>query len=57
MPVSYIRWIPLRPCTDGVGEQRGARQSHEVRAGERRQALEELDGLGFAQVRAPEPVL
>ena len=57
VPVSYILWIPLPPCADGAGEGRGALQVHEVRAGERRQALEELDGLGVAQVRLVEPVL
>jgi len=55
--VSYILWIPLPPCTYGAREGRSAHQGHEVRAGERRQALEELDGLGVAQVRVDEPVL
>ena len=55
--MSYILWIPLTPCTDGAGEGRRALQEHEVRAGERRQALEELDGLGVAQVRVGKPVL
>jgi hypothetical protein len=47
----------LPPFRDGAREGRDALQIHEVRAGERRQALEELDGLGVAQVRVPEPVL
>ena len=55
--MSYVLWIPLPPCTDGAREGRGAPQEHEVRAGERRQALEELDGLGVAQLRVDEPVL
>ena len=57
VPVPYILWIPLPPCRDGAREGRRALQPHEVRAGERRQALEELDGLGVAQVRLVEPVL
>ena len=54
--MSYVLWIPLPPCTYGAREGRGAPQEHEVRAGERRQALEELDGLGVAQLRLGEPV-
>ena len=48
-PTSLLRW--------GEGGEERAPQIHEVRAGERRQALEELDGLGGAQVRPFEPVL
>jgi hypothetical protein len=47
---------PYLPVQMGRGRG-GAPQVHEVRAGERRQALEELDGLGVAQVRGEEPVL